>query len=107
MRLKIVRWLSEHDFRTLSYLDGSLTKICAKYKLKNGEAVVLTSRGWHRLRLVARMGDRSVMVIPESGTRKKQTPLEELARWVAHSMRDGTVMLNEFKAYQVAKREAA
>lgn len=103
MKLKIVRWIQEYDFRSLSHLDGSLTKLCAKYKLKDNDAVVFTSMGWHRLRLVARISGRSVMIIPET----HETPLQQLAEWVAQSMRDGIVMLGEFKSYQIAKEKAA
>lgn len=103
MKLKIVRWIQEFDFRKLSHLDGSLTKLCAKYKLRDNESVVVTSMGWHRLRLIARIAGRSVMLIPET----HETPLQQLAEWVAQSMRDGIVMLSEFKSYQTAKEKAA
>jgi hypothetical protein len=103
MRLKLVRWKSNFDFRKLSHLSGSLTKYAASWKLKEGEATVVTSMGWHRLRLVARMGGRAVMIIPET----KGTVLEQLVEWVAQSLRDGVVMLNEYRAYKKAVEEAA
>lgn len=103
MQLKLVRWKSDFDFRKLSHLSGSLTKYAASWKLKEGEAVVVTSMGWHRLRLVARMGGRAVMIIPET----KGTVLEQLVEWVSVSLRDGVVMLNEYRKYQKEVVEAA
>lgn len=97
MTLKMVRWIPDFDFRTLSHLDGSLSSLVKGYKLKNNDAIVVTSKGWHRLRLIARMGDRAVMVIPET----KDTVLDTLAQWVKVSLRDGVTMLTEYR--QISK----
>jgi hypothetical protein len=85
MRFKLVRWLPSFDFRKLSHLDGSLTQLVKGHKLKNGEAIVVTSMGWHRLRLIARLNDRAVMIIPET----KGSVLETLVEWATLSLRDG------------------
>lgn len=94
--LKLTQWISEHDFRKLSYLDGSLTKIARKYKLKNNEAAVFTSKGWHRLRLIARLHDKAVMIIPETS----KSTLDQLAEWVTLSFRHKIVVLQEYRALQ-------
>lgn len=96
MRLKLKRWVSNTNFNSLSWTDGSLTKLVRQHKLKEGEAIVLTSLGWHRLRLVARLGNRAVMLIPETS----KTPMQTLVRWAGEALRDGVVMLDEWKALQ-------
>jgi hypothetical protein len=93
MTLKMVRWIPDFDFRRLSHLDGSLTNLVKGYKLKNNDAIVVTSKGWHRLRLIARMSDRAVMIIPET----KDAVLDTLAEWVQLSLRDGVAMLSEYR----------
>lgn len=104
MTLKLIRWKPDFDFRKLSHLSGSLTKYASQWKLKNNEAVVVTSMGWHRLRLIARLGGRAVMIIPET----KGSTLDQLAEWVAQSLRDGVIMLNEYRGYHDdAKRAVA
>lgn len=104
MTLKLIRWKPDFDFRKLSHLSGSLTKYASQWKLKNNEAVVVTSMGWHRLRLIARMGGRAVMIIPET----KGSTLDQLAEWAAASLRDGVIMLNEYRDYRgEAKRAVA
>lgn len=94
MKLKLVRWIPQYDFRKLSHLDGSLTALVRGYKLHNGEAIVVTSMGWHRLRIIARMADRAVMIIPDT----TKSTLMQLAEWVQLSLRDGIVMLKDFRA---------
>jgi len=98
MQLKLKHWTQDYDFRELSWLDGSLTKLVRKHKLAEGEAVVVTSKGWHRLRLIARIGNRAVMIIPDS----HNAPLEVLSEWVAQSLRDGIVMLKDYQALKAA-----
>lgn len=94
MRLKLVRWIPQYDFRKLSHLDGSLSALVRGYKLKNDEAIVVTSMGWHRLRIIARLADKAVMIIPET----QKTTLMQLAEWVQLALRDGIVMLKDFRA---------
>lgn len=98
MKLKLKKWVSDYNFNTLSWTNGSLTRLVRQHKLGEGEAIVLTSLGWHRLRLVARMGNRAVMVIPET----QRTPMHTLVRWASEALRDGVVMLDEWRALQQA-----
>lgn len=97
-KFKLKKWLQEFDFHKLSWLDGSLTKLVRVHKLREGEALVVTSMGWHRLRLVVRMGNRGAMIIPET----HGTPLETLAKWVSESLRDGVVVLKDYQALKAA-----
>lgn len=101
MQLRFRRWLSTFDFRELSHLDGSLTKLVRKYALHENDAMVVTSIGWHRLRIIAVMGQKPVMIIPETGD---EAPLETLTRWVAESLRDGVVCLDAYKKVNEANR---
>jgi len=98
MRFKLVRWLPSFDFRKLSHLDGSLTQLVKGHKLNNGEAIVVTSKGWHRLRLIARLNDRAVMIIPET----KGSALETLVEWATLSLRDGVTLLSEYREFKAA-----
>jgi len=96
MQLRIIRWLSNFNFRELSHIDGSLTKLVKKHCLKNNDAIVVTSLGWHRLRIIARMGDRAVMIVPET----HDTVLKTLIEWACASLRDGVVVLSEWRKLQ-------
>jgi hypothetical protein len=81
--LRVVRWLPAQDFRKLSHLTGELKELVKKYRLKNGEAIVVTSMGWHRLCLIARLGDRAVKITPDT----TNAPLMTLVTWVQESLR--------------------
>lgn len=98
--IKVKRWEMNINFGKLSHLNGALRRLVRQWKLRNGEAVVITSLGQHRLRLIARLGDRAVMFIPDTPT--GTAPLEVLMQWVAINVRDGVVALNEWRALQAA-----
>jgi hypothetical protein len=102
---KLVGWLQSVDFRKLSHLDSSLTQLVKGHKLNNGEALVVTSKGWHRLRLIVRLGDRAAMVIPDTTDHRlggRYATLDQLAQWVKMSLRDGVVMLDAYRALKAA-----
>lgn len=92
--LKVTTWLPGTNFCTLSHLNGSLTTLVKKHRLKNNEAIVVTSKGWHRLRLIARIGDRACMLMPES----TNTPLVTLVDWVQKSLQGNITSLNDWQA---------
>lgn len=96
--IKVKRWEPNMNFNKLSHLSGALRQLIKEWKLKNGEAVVVTNMGWTRLRLIARLGDRAVMLLPD--TPRGVAPLEVLMQWVALNVRDGVVALNEWRALQ-------
>jgi len=98
MQLKLKRWVQDYDFRTLSHLDDSLTNLVRGFKLAENEALVLTSKGWHRLRIIARLGNKAVMITPET----HGSTLDELASWVTKALRDGVVMLKDYQALKAA-----
>lgn len=92
--LRIVRWVRRVNFNRLSALDGTARRLAAGWRLRNGEAAVVTSVGGHRLRLVARIGDRVVVVVPDTPARR---PLETLVEWASKSLRDGVVLMDEWR----------
>lgn len=99
--LTVVRWKQGVNFTTLSCMNGTVAKLAAAWKLRNGQAVVVTSKGWHRLRLIARLGDRAVMLIPDTPA-ASTSALETLARWAAQSLRDGVTFMNAWKEWKEA-----
>lgn len=104
MKFNLKRWVQDYDFHKLSHLNGTLTNLARAYHLKEGEALVVTSRGWHRLRLIVVLGQRACMIIPETHS----TVLDTLAEWVKLSLRDGVIMLNEYRSLtQESKSKAA
>jgi len=103
MQLKFKRWVSSFDFRSLSHLDGTLPRLVKRWGLRENDAVVVTSMGWHRLRIIAVMGQHAVMIVPDTPAGRPDV-LEMLAKWAAESLRDGVVCLSEYK--QLMRRAA-
>lgn len=90
--ITITRLIPDYDLRRVSWLDGTLTNLVKGYRLREGEALVLTGRKHDRLRIVVRLGGRAVLLIPET----HRTTLETLATWVATTFRGGTATLAEY-----------
>ena len=97
--LVLIKWVSNFDLRTLTHCDGSLETLARQYKIHEGQGLVCTSRGWHRLRILARVHGRAVVIIPNC----HETPLVDLVSWAA-KLRGGPEIQ---RAFTVALAKAA